>query len=248
MFRNFLGLVAAAATQAYAADVLVLPPSAGTTGEEVAIVWIHGADCDPAGYTAFANEIQATGAEAGQKIWVGLPKFLFDIPEPLLINGYVKDTLDEIRAAGFTGDQILIAGHSLGGVMTQDYAQSNLDFIKGQILMGSVLTRDKHTLNDDGSTHWNYDVPTLTLGGTKDGLMRVTRLTEAYWHQIKNVESAQAGKFPIYAMEGTSHMSYMTGDAPRTVRKHDLQPDVEDATAWATFAPQVVKFISNVVA
>lgn len=132
--------------------------------------------------------------------------------------------------------------------MTQDYAQSNLDFIKGQILMGSVLTRDKHTLNDDGSTHWNYDVPTLTLGGTKDGLMRVTRLTEAYWHQIKNVESAQAGKFPIYAMEGTSHMSYLTGDAPRNVRKHDLQPDVDDATARATFATQVVKFIGDVVA
>ena len=31
--------------------------------------------------------------------------------------------------------------------MSQKYAKSNKDTIKGQILMGSVLTRDNHTLN-----------------------------------------------------------------------------------------------------
>lgn len=28
---------------------------------------------------------------------------------------------------GFTGDNIVIAGHSLGGVMAQNYAESNTD-------------------------------------------------------------------------------------------------------------------------
>lgn len=56
--------------------------------------------------------------------------------------------------------------------------------------MGSVLLRDTRKINDDGTTHFNYTVPTLTLGGTKDGLMRVSRLAEAYWHQYKNIESA----------------------------------------------------------
>lgn len=87
-----------------------------------------------------------------------------------------------MEEAGFTGDNILIAGHSLGGVMTQKYAKSNSDLIKGSILMGSVLLRDTHSINDDGTTHFDYPVPTLTLGGTKDGLMRVSRLAEAYWH------------------------------------------------------------------
>ena len=76
----------------------------------------------------------------------------------------------------------MLAGHSLGGVMAQNYAKAHSDVIKGQILMGSVLMRDKRTLKDDGTTHFDYDVPTLTLGGTKDGLMRVSRLAEAYWH------------------------------------------------------------------
>ena len=225
-----------------------MPPTAEATGDDVAIVWIHGADCDPQAYTDLASKIQSQGSAAGQKVWVGLPEFLFDVPEPLLINGYVQDTLDELRDAGFTGDNIFIAGHSLGGVMAQDYANSQSDLIKGQFLMGSVLLRDQNSTNDDGTTHWDYNVPTLTMGGTKDGLMRVTRLTEAYWTQVKNVESAQAGMFPVFAMEGTSHMSYMTGDAPSAVKSRDLKPDVDGDTARTTFAGEMVKFISNVLA
>ena len=91
--RNFLAFAAAAATQAFA-DTIVMPPIAGASGEEVAIVWIHGMQCDPQGYTALASEIQSNGAQNNQKIWVGLPEFLFDAPEPILIGSNVKDTLE----------------------------------------------------------------------------------------------------------------------------------------------------------
>lgn len=83
----------------------------------------------------------------------------------------------------------MIAGHSLGGVMSQKYAASNSDTIKGSILMGSVLLRSYHSINDDGSTKWDYEVPTLTLSGTKDGLLRVSRVAEAFWHQYTNIQT-----------------------------------------------------------
>ena len=131
--------------------------------------------------------------------------------------------------------------------MAQNYANKNTDTIKGQILMGSVLLRDNHKINDDGTTHFEYEVPTLTLGGTKDGLMRVSRLAEAYWHSQVNIEASQANMFPIYAMEGTSHMSYMTGEAPKAVKKKDLVPDVDDETARKSFGGAIVEFINQVV-
>ena len=114
--------------------------------------------------------------------------------------------------------------------------------------MGSVLLRDNRKLNEDGTTHFDYAVPTLTLGGTKDGLMRVSRLTEAYWHSQINVEDSQKNMFPIYALEGTSHMSYMTGEAPKAVKKRDLVPDLDDATARKSFGGAVIEFINQVVA
>ena len=90
--------------------------------------------------------------------------------------------LEDLQSVGFTGDSVFVAAHSLGGVIAQNYVNGKSDSIKGLILMGSVLTRKHRSIQDDGTTHFDFDVPTLTIGGTKDGLLRVTRLTEAYWH------------------------------------------------------------------
>merc|ERR1712241_887412 len=111
-------------------------------------------DCDNEAYTTFASEIQSQGAANGQNIWVGLPQFLFDAPEPILIDHYVEQTIKKLEESGFTGDNIMIAGHSLGGVMTQNYTKKNTDKIKAQILMGSVLLRSHPSINDDGTTKW----------------------------------------------------------------------------------------------
>lgn len=132
--------------------------------------------------------------------------------------------------------------------MAQSYTYKNADTIKGQFLMGSVLTRNNFSINDDGTSSINYPVPTLTLGGTKDGLLRVSRVAESYWHQYTNVQASQANMFPIVALEGSSHMSYMTGEAPSAVKKRDLVPDMDVITAQQSFAVSVVDFISKVVA
>jgi hypothetical protein len=64
-----------------------------------------------------ALNLQQTGSKSGKSIWVGIPEFLFDAPEPVLIDHYVTDTINQLKKAGFTGDKILLAAHSLGGVM-----------------------------------------------------------------------------------------------------------------------------------
>merc|ERR1719331_3073802 len=96
------------------ANVTVLPPPASASGDNVA-------------YTTFASEIQSQGAANGQKIWVGLPQFILDAPEPILIDSYVSKTIKKLQESGFEGENILIAGHSLGGVMSQRYAKGKSD-------------------------------------------------------------------------------------------------------------------------
>jgi hypothetical protein len=57
--------------------------------------------------------------------------------------------------------------------MSQDYlsnGSSDAALFKAQILMGSVLTREKDSIQEDGSSLFpNYNHPTLTIGGSKDG-------------------------------------------------------------------------------
>ena len=47
-----------------------------------------------------------------------------------MIDHYVESMIKDLKNAGFTGDKIVLAGHSLGGVMAQKYAKKNADKIK----------------------------------------------------------------------------------------------------------------------
>ena len=95
--KSMFAAAALGLLNAVSADYTILPPPAtATAGDEVAIVWIHGMSCDPDAYSTFAAEIQSQGAAAGQKVWVGLPEFLLDAPEPILIDSYVSKTIEKL--------------------------------------------------------------------------------------------------------------------------------------------------------
>ena len=55
------------------------------------------------------------------------------------MSSLVPEVLQDLKDAGFAGDHVIIAGHSLGGVMAQNYAQENASDFSGLILMGSGL-------------------------------------------------------------------------------------------------------------
>lgn len=112
--------------------------------------------------------------------------------------------------------------------------------------MGSVLERKQRSINDDGTTNFNYDVPTLTLSGEKDGLMRVTRGVEAYWHQETNIQSSQEGMFPVKVLEGVSHWGFASGDLPSNVKSNDLSLEVTEEQAHQVAATSMVDFIKSI--
>lgn len=76
--------------------------------------------------------------------------------------------------------------------------------------MGSGVLR-KHRQNDNstGLTEILSGVPTLTLAGDKDGLYRISRNAEGYFHQIQNVSPESKDKYPLRLLKGVSHGSFM---------------------------------------
>jgi len=52
--------------------------------------------------------------------WVGIPYFLFDTPEPLLINSVIDTAKTDLKSQGFPeeGGDFYLAAHSLGTVMS----------------------------------------------------------------------------------------------------------------------------------
>lgn len=242
--KNLLATIALAATTA-AKLVTLTPPT--STGTDIAIVWIQGAMCDNEAYQEIAEAVQAEGAQNGQRIWVGIPSFVSGSPDPVTIVGKVSSTVDELRKLGFEGDNIVMAGHSLGGVMAQGYTKTHTDIVKAQVLMGSVLTRDNRSISADGSTVFDYGVPTMSIGGSKDGLMRMSRVAESFWHSDINVNKSQAHMFPTVAFEGVSHAQFMSGRPPLNVRNKDLVPDVSAQEAYNLTAEAFSQFLSQTI-
>ena len=176
----------------YEVTIMNPPAVASESAKEMAMIWINGAQCDPKAYVTLATEFQAQAAAKGYKIWVGIPHFyIADIPSPVEINAAIGAAEDQLKSAGWSSAELYISAHSLGTVFTQDHVLKNSDKFAGQILMGGGLLRTHRSNNNDtGLTHFDYPVPTLTISGTKDGLYRVTRAAEGYFHQFLNIEKS----------------------------------------------------------
>jgi len=114
--------------------------------------------------------------------------------------------------------------------------------------MGSVLLRDTHHITTEGKTLFDYPTPTLQLNGMKDGLLRISRGAEAFWHSEKNIDDSQKGMFPVIALDDASHASFMDSKMiPSFVSKSDLKPDIDEGTAHSQVASAMTAFISGVL-
>ena len=147
-------------------DGILLAPLAGKSGPVKILVYVHGALVNEAHYQTLAKSIQAA---TPLTLWVGLPSFILDTPNPGTINGAVTGMVKRIVAQGglnTTVADVFVAGHSLGGVFAP--AVVNKYGYAGLLEHGSYVTSGL----DITSTRF----PVLTLGGELDGLTRATRL------------------------------------------------------------------------
>ena len=89
-------------------DGILLPPLAGKSGPVKILVYVHGALVNEAHYQTLAKSIQAA---TPLTLWVGLPSFILDTPNPGTINGAVTGMVTGgERADGLT--------HSVAGART----------------------------------------------------------------------------------------------------------------------------------
>jgi len=130
--------------------------------------------------------------------------------------------------------------------MTQLYVEKADPQPKGMILMGSVLLRNTRNITDSGSTIFHRKVPALTLNGEKDGLLRITRGAESYWHQKVNIDQSQKDKFPVLALKGVTHARFMDSSMlPSAVVSTDLTPEIEEQSAYNMVGKAMVSFIGQ---
>lgn len=148
--------------------------------------------------------------------------------------GSVDDIITKARAAveeaGAVPKYTFVAGHSAGAAQIQTYCNDSSRGVTGQVLYAATLLSAYNNLS--------YPTPTLTVGGEKDGMTRITRLAEAAY-----VYRSAPAKFPVFAIKGASHMSFASGAPPRMVRLRDLRPEVNESVAHDAIARVTAGFI-----
>jgi hypothetical protein len=55
--------------------------------------------------------------------------------------------------------------------------------------MGAAPIRNSVHIQKDGSSKLDFDIPTMTISGELDGLMRVSRVAESFYHTFHNINA-----------------------------------------------------------
>ena len=220
---------------AEADDVILRPLKQGA--EEVALIVIQGSLIKPDQYTPLAQSVQNS---SNYSLWVGIPQFDGDMAVPVDPSEGIARILGAMRDGGMSAaTTVFFAGHSIGGAALQDYVNNEAKDAPGLILLGSFLRRWYRNVT--------YPVPTITIGGELDGLARVTRIMEEYYHRVLHSTEEQkiaSASFPVVVVEGLSHMQFASGDPPALVKDRDLQPEISYEEAHAIVGSLVASFIA----
>ena len=216
----------------WAGKPIVLKPK-NAQRPTIGLIFIQGEGIPIDLYRPVASAIQE--ATADFTVWVGIPQFIGDSPIPRETGLAVKQALRAMKDAGMPDtENLFFVAHSVGGIALQKYLNSFPHIAKGQILLGSFLGKwYLSKLDNEGHTIVNYPVSTLTIGGTLDGLARITRIATAFWYQqINSSKPTDKDNFPVVAIDRATHMQFASGEATRKetpfVFDFDLKPQIEE--------------------
>jgi hypothetical protein len=222
----------------YAENIILHPNS--TALNELALIMIQTDGLQPSQYIQHLSKVQDAVFDS-IKLWVIIPDFSANNVDSGDIEAAIPDLVQNLRSVGFKSSNVILAGHLKGGNLIQKVARSEqFDYsLKGKILIGSFFERE--ILNDLDQVN----VPTLTLGGELDGVCRITRMMEAYYHQVLP-EKGTFGKHSVVVIPQISHSQFFTGRPNSYILSKDLVAEVTDADALEKITNVLSLFISSV--
>lgn len=80
-----------------AASDIYLTPDSVEGNQDIGLIWIQGASTKADNYKSIAETFQQTASKNGYNAYVGIPEFVFDTPEPLLIDHYVSNAQKQLK-------------------------------------------------------------------------------------------------------------------------------------------------------
>lgn len=160
----------------FSKSLILEPINKQETLEEIGLVFVQGASIESTSYVKLCKKIQEENKNL--KIWVSITNAFFDLPISIIGSEAINTSLKDLFSSGLGASaKVFLLGHSLGGKAAMDFYLENQQNknIKGLVMLGSIPERKIREKSE------NLNV--LVLGGELDGLSRVTRLAEEFYHR-----------------------------------------------------------------
>lgn len=222
----------------------LVPPTQQQSGpgtSEIGLIFIPGADIGGLAYKPLVAEIQRQFPSG--RVWAGLTDdwYIGGLPNPLQIKQAINLCYHNATSHGYSTDNIILAGHSLGGIVAESYAKDNAKGdpnLKGLLLYGAFIPDQGNRENPSN----NFPVPALCAMGTLDG-----GLPYAFreWSESNQSPDTQHDS-PVLLVEGVNHGQVASGDInnlPATVVNHDVDSDLTIQEAHSRYAKTAIAFI-----
>ena len=180
------------------------------------MIFLQGAKVSNDKYVPLLQKTQDKLLQSENKInlWISIPEFIDNTPNPLFMKKKISSSINLLHQKGLPkNSDFIYSGHSLGGAFLVDYLFSEKILDKKNnnsthaILLSSFIT-NKYL-------HTNYDDQILTISGELDGLCRITRMAENYYH----------GNTNMIILENVNHWSFASGEPTKKVQKNDIYVD-----------------------
>lgn len=169
---------------------------------------------------------------------LGLNSFEYSIPSMGTNNYTLKSVSNgiekgyyELFSKSVNAEDIVLVGQGAGGAYLQEYLKTSETLFKATIFIASFISRT----NRESISKFS---PSLSIGGELDGIARITRFMEAFYHQ----ESSD----PVVVLGGASHRSFFTGDAPGDIAKYDLSSETDSNSTLNSVAEIIITFIKGI--
>ncbi len=248
--------------------IVLKPTSPKPSAPEMGIVFVQGALLNGDQYIPLAKAIQNQfeSQNPNLNVYISITNTWFEFPISFLATHAINQAYDELYKAGMSKSSTsYLIGHSLGGIAAVEYNKSHKTkkYIAGMILLGSIPERtEREKLKNESM---------MLIGGELDGLERISRFVEEFYHKNYNRDSGEI-KFNFLGgneklesltflgeqsenndssytaailLEGLNHMSFCSGTPSSFVKSRDLKSEVETKYGHLKISQHIYAFISN---
>ncbi|KAI9144566.1 hypothetical protein BKA69DRAFT_1055742 [Paraphysoderma sedebokerense] len=222
------------------ADLILPQPAVNPSFPKKLFILVPGANVAPENYTDIVKTVQSKATELQVSLYAGITsqKF-FNVPDPITLRSAISNVLNGVNKnfnTTFKNKDIILGGHSLGGVMGRMVAK---DF-GGLVLWASFLSRGDLP---------KYEVPVLTVGGELDGLTKMHKIAKEFESFVElekqvGVQTAAVTK-PVVILKQVTHSQFCAKPSiAGGFNQFDLYPEIDLQSAYNAIAKVTAAFIA----